>query len=623
MSENIKNAENKPTKNSVIKNIFKVMKMVHKMLPSYIPIITLQTLITAALPFINILYGSKIIDGFMTKANKDTLISYVLTMVLLNLILGLIQFALDKVLLIYERHIDDINKGTMLEKSLSLDYEILENKETLELLHKAMDGTKSRGGLGVLCYNAISLIQSLFSIIYAIVLVVELFKKANVAGDDLLLTFMNSPASTIVLFLLLGAGIYISMLVGKKSSKMQYEAYELNLDSNRKFGFFLSFMYDYSIGKDIRIFDMKNLIDKEMDKHINTNKELCMRFSKKGLKYDFSIIGVNRFAEYVAYIFVGIKAALGIITLGKLTLYVGALKLLNTSIDQFFKQYIYLGLMCNYLKNYTNFLETKNEKYDGTLPLEKELDNDYELEFKNVSFHYPNSEEMILKNVSLKIKVGNKMAIVGKNGAGKTTFIKLLCRLYDPTEGEILLNGINIKKYDYEEYLKLFSVVFQDFKLFSFSVAENVATSLEYDENKIWSCLEQAGIKDRVAGFPEGIKTNLFNNQDKGIEISGGESQKLAIARALYKDAPVVILDEPTSALDPVAELEVYEKFNELVQKKTSIFISHRMSSCRFCNNILVFDNGGIIQVGDHDELLTDKDGVYYSLWTAQAQYYA
>jgi ABC-type multidrug transport system, ATPase and permease components len=214
------------------------------------------------------------------------------------------------------------------------------------------------------------------------------------------------------------------------------------------------------------------------------------------------------------------------------------------------------------------------------------------------------------------------MAIVGKNGAGKTTFIKLLCRLYDPTEGEILLNGINIKKYDYEEYLRVFSVVFQDFKLFSFSVAENVATSCEYDEDKLWKCLEQAGIKDRIEKLPEGINTNIYNNQEEGIEISGGEAQKLAIARALYKDAPVVILDEPTSALDPVSELEIYERFNKLVEEKTSIFISHRMSSCRFCNNILVFDDGQIVQIGNHDELVSDKEGIYHSLWEAQAKYY-
>lgn len=165
--------------------------------------------------------------------------------------------------------------------------------------------------------------------------------------------------------------------------------------------------------------------------------------------------------------------------------------------------------------------------------------------------------------------------------------------------------------------------MFQDFKLFSFSVAENVATSLEYDEDKIWSALEQAGIKERISQLPNGINTNIFNNVEEGIEISGGESQKLAIARALYKDAPVVILDEPTSALDPISELEIYQRFNELVQDKTAIFISHRMSSCRFCNNILVFDNGQIVQVGDHDKLVEDKEGVYYSLWSAQAKYYA
>lgn len=165
--------------------------------------------------------------------------------------------------------------------------------------------------------------------------------------------------------------------------------------------------------------------------------------------------------------------------------------------------------------------------------------------------------------------------------------------------------------------------MFQDFKLFSFSVAENVATSLEYDEDKIWSVLEQVGIKERISQLPKGINTNIFNNVEEGIEISGGESQKLAIARALYKDAPVVILDEPTSALDPISELEIYQKFNDLVQEKTAIFISHRMSSCRFCNNILVFDKGQVVQVGDHDKLVEDKEGVYYSLWSAQAKYYA
>ena len=610
-------------KNSVIKDTYRIMKMVHNNLPSYIPLITIQTIITSVLPFINIFYGSKIIDGIVKLESKDTLIHYVTIMVSLNLVLGLVRFALDKKRIVNEKYIEKINQAKIGEKALSLDYEILEKKETLEILQKAADGNNSQGGLSSLCGSAVILIQHVFSIIYALILVIGLFKTVEGNGTGWLFKFMNSPFSTAALLILLAVGIFVTMLISKKYSGLQYEYYERNVEANRKFGYFFSFLPDYLVGKDIRIFNMKKLIDMEMVKFIKWGQGLMTQFNNKAMKYDYSVITINRFAEYLAYLFVGLKAVLGIITVGQLTLYVGALKLLNTSINELFREIVTIGLRCSYIKNYTTFLNIKNEKYDGTLPLEKRLDNEYELEFRNVSFHYPNSEEMILKNVSLKIKVGHKMAIVGRNGAGKTTFIKLLCRLYDPTEGEILLNGIDIKKYDYEEYMKIFSVVFQDFKLFSFSVAENVATSCEYDEDKLWSCLEQAGIKKRIEELPEGINTNIFNNQEEGIEISGGEAQKLAIARALYKDAPLVILDEPTSALDPISELEIYERFNELVEEKTSIFISHRMSSCRFCNNILVFDNGHIVQAGNHDELAEDKDGVYYSLWSAQAKYYA
>ena len=220
-----------------------------------------------------------------------------------------------------------------------------------------------------------------------------------------------------------------------------------------------------------------------------------------------------------------------------------------------------------------------------------------------------------------KIKIGTKTAIVGKNGAGKTTFIKLLCRLYEPTEGQILLNGIDIRYYDYKDYADLFAVVFQDFNLFSFSIAENVASNGSYDEARVIDCLNRAGFADRLAKLENGIKSNIYQQEEGGVEISGGEAQKIAIARALYKDAPLVILDEPTSALDPVSEYEIYKKFDEMVEDKTSIYISHRMSSCRFCDNILVFDDGQIVEHGTHDELV-EANGLYADLWNAQAQYY-
>ena len=241
--------------------------------------------------------------------------------------------------------------------------------------------------------------------------------------------------------------------------------------------------------------------------------------------------------------------------------------------------------------------------------------------FKDIK--YPESEQYSLRHVNMKFKVGERLAVVGMNGSGKTTFIKLLCRLYDPTEGEILLNGINIKKYRYDEYMDIFSVVFQDFNLFSRPLDENVAGSMNPDEERVASCLKDAGFELDETKMTKGLKTWLYKNIDKeGVEISGGEAQKIAIARALYKDAPFIILDEPTAALDPIAEAEIYEKFNDIVGDKTAVYISHRLSSCKFCDEIAVFHEGTVIQKGTHEELLQDTAGKYYELWNAQAKYY-
>lgn len=209
------------------------------------------------------------------------------------------------------------------------------------------------------------------------------------------------------------------------------------------------------------------------------------------------------------------------------------------------------------------------------------------------------------------------------NGSGKTTFIKLLCRLYDPTEGVILLNGIDIRKYNYLEYMSIFSVVFQDFKLFAFQLGQNVATKVNYDQERVVDCLNKAGFGDRLKELPDGVDTYLYKNfSDKGVDISGGEAQKIALARTLHKDSPFIILDEPTAALDPLAEAEVYSNFNDIVGDKTAIYISHRLSSCRFCDDITVFDKGTVVQQGNYDDLIADEHGKYHEFWFSQAQYY-
>ena len=261
--------------------------------------------------------------------------------------------------------------------------------------------------------------------------------------------------------------------------------------------------------------------------------------------------------------------------------------------------------------------------YKVKLPVEKRSDNMYQIEFKNVSFKYPGTESYALKNFSLTLKIGEKLAIVGMNGSGKTTMIKLLCRLYDPDEGEILLNGVDIRKFRQDEYSRLFSVVFQDYQLFSFMLAENVAVSESFDSDRVVSCLKQAGFDERLKGLKDGIESYLYKDfEDNGIEISGGEPQKIAIARAVYKDAPFILMDEPTAALDPISEYEIYSGFDRMVGDKTAIYISHRLSSCRFCEKIAVFHEGELIQTGTHDELLQDKSGKYFEMWNAQAKYY-
>jgi ATP-binding cassette subfamily B protein/ATP-binding cassette subfamily C protein len=251
-------------------------------------------------------------------------------------------------------------------------------------------------------------------------------------------------------------------------------------------------------------------------------------------------------------------------------------------------------------------------------------DGDYIIEFKNVSFKYAGQNHYALKNVSITIKSGEKLSIVGENGAGKTTFVKLLTRLYDPTEGVILLNGVNIRDIDYEQYQSIMSAVFQDFKLFSFTLKENVAlgaAETAYDK-EIEDCLIRSGFADKLNRLDNGIYANIYKNfEPDGFEPSGGEGQKIALARALYKDAPVVILDEPTAALDPRAEYEIYQNFNNLVKGKTAVYISHRLSSSRFCDNIAVFKFGEIIEYGSHDELMSES-GVYAELFNMQAQFY-
>ncbi|MDE6107253.1 MAG: ABC transporter ATP-binding protein/permease, partial [Oscillospiraceae bacterium] len=334
--------------------------------------------------------------------------------------------------------------------------------------------------------------------------------------------------------------------------------------------------------------------------------------------------GVSAIFTGFAYLFTCLKAIGGAFGVGAVTQYVGAVTTLSSNISELFAVSGALRSNARFVNIAYQYLDIPNSMYQGSLTTEKRADRQYEVEFKDVSFQYPGTDTWALRHVNMKFRVGKRLAVVGENGSGKTTFIKLLCRLYDPTEGQILLNGIDIRKYDYRDYMNIFSVVFQDFQLIAQPLGANVAGAATYDRDRVEKALVDAGFGDRLKEMPKGLDTYLYKELDKeGVEVSGGEAQKIAIARALYKDAPFIILDEPTAALDPLAEAEIYSKFDQIAGDRTAVYISHRLSSCKFCDEIAVFDHGAVAQQGSHESLLADQNGKYHELWNAQAQYYA
>lgn len=603
-------------------NIRKVFALMNKLQPGLLPAILMFRCIYGSLTFVNLIFSSRILDMILAGQTLETIMQQVVWMVGCNLVLVLSHHAFEKISIIKKRLLSIQIYQMICQKTLGIDYEILEKKDTLEMIQRAEEGMKSRGDIGAFCDTLGWLLENVSCIIYSVILLISLFRPTEQDNLTRMGRFLNSGYSLVILGLVMAGSLFLMVRLRKWMKKNEQIHFEHNVKLNRSFSYYNNFVWDYPQGKYVRLYHMKDMIMRAYKDNISRNEAFSRVMMKKSHASSAMEYGILYGFQACSYLYVGLKATLGMISLGSVLKYVGCLQRFFYGIMSVLYSWIELDVYSHYLSYFYDYMELKNEKYDGTLPIEKRDDNQFDIEFKDVSFRYPNSEEMVLSHVNIKLSVGSKTAVVGKNGAGKTTFIKLLCRLYDPTEGEILLNGINIKLYDYDEYVRLFGVVFQDFQLFSFSLAENVAASTAYDEAKVLACLEKAGLGKRVKEMPQGIHTNIYQLEDDGIEISGGEAQKIAIARALYKDAPFVILDEPTSALDPVSEHEIYQHFNELVEDKTSLYISHRMSSCRFCDRIYVFDEGRIVQNGSHEELMEDKEGIYCQLWEAQAQYY-
>lgn len=597
-------------------------KEIYKLNKWAIPTGLIYGFFSSIAPFVNIFMSARIIDELITTKDVDRIIMLVGITMGLNLVIHLLSTGFYHISTRYRNIARQNQDMAMNEKIISMDYEHIEDLEVQTLRTKISESQNVNGGgiYGLMEYTT-EFAQGFTKLIVSIVISIGLFRGTGVVGGSG--SFINNPLFSYIFIVLSIVITFINLKLRSTGEKKFYSHVSKFMDMNRVLGFYINTSLDYNSGKSIRLYNQKDIFQRELDIFYEAGKETFDNTGRIGAKYFGLGSLLSSSLGGVVYIFVGLKALVGGISIGNIVQYTGAI---NQFIQGSGDTLSSINSIINnnqYLQLYLDFLAIEGEKYKGTLPVEKRNDDEYEIEFKNVSFKYPGTDEYILKNISMKLNIGERLAIVGMNGSGKTTCIKLLSRLYDPNEGEILLNGINIKKYDYDEYLNLFSIVFQDFKLFSFSLGQNVTASVDYDEERVKKVLEKAGLKDRVDNMSKGIHTPLYKDFDEdGVEISGGEAQKIALARALYRNAPIMILDEPTAALDPIAEFEIYSKFNEIVGTKTAFYISHRLSSCRFCDEIAVFHEGMIIQKGNHDLLLEDTDGKYYELWHSQAQYY-
>ena len=591
--------------------------------PGLIRTKVISATVEALSPFVTIWFSARIINELAGDRNKKLLLCYVLLTIGIHLVFSMIKNVMDRMVEEKESCMWEYFRKIFSDKQMSMDYVDLENLDIQKQQQKAKENLFMFGnGLAQLFWSTGDIVRVTIGILASVSLTASLFltRSGNVVMDSCLW----APA-------LLAVMIVFGMLYGaltKKENKVFEKWTEGTVWFNRTFMFYGHELYDNTRrAKDVRIYGQAKTADREMRKLEEHNKRddayLSRMSSYKGLMYLARGIG-----NALCYLFVVAKASMGAFGVGSIVQYVGAFSQLVQNIGMltlvFSENKVYTG----HLEKLFEYLDLPNKKYQGTLPVEKSFfcndgENEYEIEFRNVSFKYPNSDTYVLRDINTKLSIGKKQALVGTNGAGKTTFIKLLCRLYDPTEGEILLNGIDIRKYDYEEYMQLFAFVFQDFKLFSFSLGQNIAASRTYDSDKIEECMKKVSFYDRFKSMPDGLETYLYKDLSRnGVEISGGEAQKIALARALYKETPVIVLDEPTAALDPIAEAQVYADFSNMVDNKTAIYISHRLSSCQFCDEITVFEGGRIVQKGTHAQLASQTTGKYFELWNAQAKYY-
>ena len=510
------------------------------------------------------------------------------------------------------------------EKLMNMDYVHLEDPDMQNRYNMCMNYLFGQYGVSSVSTVTGDIAVAIFRIIIGVALIIP--SVIHSSGKSGFAGFITSPLGFLSAVAVVTVSEFIKNMYFNRKTFNAYEDVicdKRHLLNNRTYTTYMNYVVNnYRSGKEIRLYAEQELILGEMQRCVDENHKLWLVAFFKWQKFGIGNELMNLISGGVMYGYAILRAIYGTLSAGEVIAFVMLFTRVLRGITGISNELTNFRLSAECCKDIFDFLDIPDKKYKGTIPTEKRKDNKYEFEFRHVWFKYPGSEQYVLRDINLKWRIGEKMALVGCNGCGKSTLVKLLCRLYDPTKGEITLNGVDIRKYNYEDYIALFSVVFQDSKLFSFSIAENVAASTEFNAERVEDCVCRSGLSERFDSMPEGSNTYLYKDFDEhGVEISGGEAQKICLARAIYKGSPFIVLDEPTAALDPISEYDIYTKFNGIVGTRTAIYISHRLSSCRFCDEITVMDHGEIVERGSHDDLIA-AGGNYSKLWSAQAEYY-
>lgn len=585
----------------IIRDFKYFIQMAYKIDKKYFVYFFLDSFLKCIAPFAMVIFPKYILNEIMYEKRMSYIVSYLIAMVIIDLGINLlVQITEPKI----NNRIQYLRAGMSIDFSkhvLNMDYENMENAKIMDLKQKAIEFVYGGEGLESVTFNAGNILVAF----------------GRMIGYGAIILSCNP----IIIGMIMVCS-FLSARMHGKAEKYSYEAEMEIVRPNRQASYLDFICSDYSHGKDIRFYNIKDWILQKRkgynDIRLKAFDKVCSKFVRLGFKTTFLNNSLN-ICYYLYLIYLLFKEK---ILIGNFTMYLTSITNFSQSVNNLFVYYARFLKIDLRLSNYIEFMSIKSKMHQTS---EKRLEaKEYEIKFDHVSFRYPNSDVYSLKDITAVIHPKEKIAVVGQNGAGKTTFIKLLLRLYDPTEGKITINGVDIKELDYEEYMKYFAVVFQDYHLLAFSMKENVAFDKAelVDDKEVEELLGQVGLSEKIKKLPRGIHTGLSKQfDDDGTDVSGGESQKIAIARAVYKNSPIIILDEPTSALDPLAEYEIYKSYDAMVKGKTSIFISHRMASTRLADNIMVFVEGRLMEYGKHEELI-QKNGIYKEMFQMQAQYY-